>query len=1040
VTDSTSHEPLATGLYEHLLSTALQARVNSLPDGLAATCKKLDEGDSHHAIAQYFEHVVVAALAKIRGSDALEKQRRIVDQVTETLIQALGDDWADHLTLAQPMERLLAVHAADTSDGPIRPDTPLARSMLFTGSPKDPTLASQLCKEFATADRVDILCSFIKWSGLRLLMDALRTLTARPGGYGPRLRVVTTSYMGATDPKAIAAIAALPNTEVKVSYDSNHTRLHAKAYLIHRSSAFGSAYIGSANISRAALSEGLEWTTKVSQYELPHLWQRIDSTFESHWNSSEFEAYSDESYQRLREAIEHERQPSTSTGIPVPSFDFRPYPFQEEILDAIASDREVRGKSTHLIVAATGTGKTMVAAFDYRRWSKERKPRLLFIAHREEILKQALGTFRSVLRDQNFGDLLTGNHDPTQRDHLFCTIQSYVSQKLGDLPADFYDYVIVDEFHHAAASSYQHLLSHVQPKVLLGLTATPERADGLDIMSYFGGQSTAEVRLPDAINRRLLVPFQYFGLTDCVDLSGARWQRGGYLVEDLEAVYTGNTVRAQLVFDKVTDILVDPLEARGLGFCVSVAHADFMAEYFTRHGIPSISLTARSSPEERRSARRRLVSRTINFIFAVDLYNEGVDIPEIDTVLFLRPTESLTVYLQQLGRGLRIHEDKECLTVLDFIGEHRREFRFAPRLRALSTMPSQPLVDEMDAGFPHLPSGCFLLFERVAQERVLANVQQAISLYRPRLVQEMKAMGSALGRSPTIQEALVYFDTELEEILRRGLWSRLLSDASLAPEPEAPDEDVLKKGVLRVSHTNDPNQIRFLLDYLEGKAPSDPLADARRSILYVSIWGQGGSSMTLNEAHDRLWQNSSVREDLCRILRHRLSTCHLRITQFIPDLSGPLALHAEYTRDEALIGLGRWNLGYRPRLSEGVLHLPGRQIDAFFVTLQKTESAYSPTTMYEDYVISEDLFHWQSQSTTSADSKTGQRYIHHRRMGYTPLLFVRETKEGRGGVVAPYVFLGPADYVSHHGSKPISITWRLRHSMPAKFVKLAAVG
>jgi len=1037
---SDTPSPLSVGLYEHLVSIALEAGIDRLEDPRLATLEAVDAEDSHAAVAQYLERMLASSLSVLRGSDAAERQRRLVDRLIAVLIEELGDNWSARFSLANPLRRLLAVHGRDADTNVSRPDTPLARSALLTGSRVDPSLASQLAKEFATADRVDILCSFIKWSGIRLLLESLAVLTRSPHPQGPRLRVVSTSYMGATDPKAIEALRELPNTEVKISYDTERTRLHAKAYLVRRATGFGSAYIGSANISRAALSEGLEWTSKISQYELPHLWQRVTATFESNWNDAEFERFDAESLPRLRAAIDREQSRGSADDSGLPTFDLRPYPFQEEILDAIAAEREIRDKRRHLVVAATGTGKTMIAAFDYRRWSGAKRPSLLFVAHREEILRQALGTFRAVLRDHNFGDVLVGGSDPDQLDHLFCSIQSYNSRELYRLDPGRFDYVVVDEFHHAAAPGYRRLLDHVTPGVLLGLTATPERSDGLDVLEWFGGEATAEVRLPGAIARRLLCPFQYFGVADAdnADLSGLRWQRGGYRIEDLDQVYTGNDVRAGLVLDKVREILLDPLNARGLGFCVSVAHANFMARFFNEHGVPSVALSAESAPEERRTARERLVRREINFIFAVDLYNEGVDIPEIDTVLFLRPTESLTVFLQQLGRGLRLHDDKECLTVLDFIGAQRREFRFAARFRALSTDPSGRIDREIESGFPHLPAGCTIRLERVAQHRVLENVRQTVALMRPRMINDLRELGRHLGRSPRLREALEYLDTTLDELLKRGLWSRCLADAGLGPVVTDADIEQLAKGIRRVAHLDDPKQIEFLRSQLQGKAVHDPFAERRRAVLHVSLWGREGVGMTLDEADSRLRANPSCLADLLAVLEDRLLHTQTRPTDSLASVAGPLAIHAEYTRDEALVGLGYWDMNRRPEFREGVLHLPEQRVDAFFPTLVKTEDSYSPTTMYEDYLISEDLFHWQSQSTTSVDSPTGQRYIRHRELGYTPLLFVREHRSTRSGLADPYVFLGPADCVSHEGSRPVSIVWRLRHRMPARFLRSLA--
>ncbi|MEQ8790966.1 MAG: DUF3427 domain-containing protein [Pirellulaceae bacterium] len=1028
------------GIYEQLLTLAQEGELTRLADSRLYSLAPLDPDDGHAVVAQFLEHLLANCLSTYRGNETAERQKRLVDRIIDTVREELGDQWAERLNLSSPLRRLLAVHASPESAPLERPDTPLSRSALLTGTRLDPSLGSQLRKEIATADRVDILCSFIKWSGLRTLLEDLKQLTAGEGNTGPRLRVITTSYMGATDPRAIEELAKLPNTEIRVSYDTKRTRLHAKAYIFHRDTGFGSAYVGSANLSNAALSEGLEWTTKVSHYELPYLWSKITGTFETYWQDDEFQAYDQHAPQRLRQAIRAERTRSTESATNV-VFDLRPYPFQEEILDILAAEREVQQKFQHLVVAATGTGKTMIAAFDFARYCRDAgsKPSLLFVAHREEILQQALGSFRGVLRDQNFGDLLVGGSQPEQERHLFCSIQSYNSRELWKLPPEEFSYVVVDEFHHAAAPSYRRLLEHVQPQVLLGLTATPERSDQLDVLQWFGGRFSAEIRLPDAINRRLLCPFQYFGVSDAVDLNDLNWQRGGYRIEDLDRVYTGNDVRAALIMQKVHEILLNPREARGLGFCVSKAHAEFMARSFNDKGLPAAALTADSPDELRRVVQNQLRTREINFIFVVDLYNEGVDIPEVDTLLLLRPTESLTVYLQQFGRGLRLHESKDCLTVLDFIGAQRREFRFAPRFRALSTKPTAKLDREIEQAFPHLPSGCVVQLERVAQQRVLENVRDSVQLFRPRIVSSLRDLGRYLGQAPTLTEALEYLDTTLDELLKRGLWSRLLADAGLLDVPRQPHESRLAKGLLRLCHVDCAEQIQNWLQYIEGESSDLAALDQRLlDMLHISLWGDDSRAWSATEADEQLRQNPVAVSDLQAILKHRLEHAPAMHAGRLADLSGPLTIHAQYTRDEILIGLGHWSLEHRPSHREGVLHLSESKVDAFFVTLQKTEEEYSPTTMYEDYLISHDLFHWQSQSNTSIESPTGRRYIGHRERGYTPLLFVRETKNLPSGRVAPYTYLGPCEHVSHEGSRPISIVWKLRHAVPARLFRVMA--
>jgi superfamily II DNA or RNA helicase len=1030
---------LQPGIYEQLLTLAMEGELHRIADPRLYQLVPIDAEDSHSAIAQFLEHALASCLATFRGEQAVEDQKRLVDRIIAVLNSELGHERSQASSIATPLRRLLAIHSVPTDEAAERPDTPLSRSALLTGTRLDPSLGCQLCKEIATADRVDILCSFIRWSGLRVLLEDLRALAHRESHHIPRVRVITTSYMGATDPRAIEALSELPNTSIRVSYDTKRTRLHAKAYIFHRESGFGSAYIGSANLSSAALSEGLEWTTKISHYELPHLWQKIVGTFETYWQDEEFQVYERRQPDRLRQAIRAERAESGAADQSTTLFDLRPFPFQEEILDILLAEREVQRKYQHLVVAATGTGKTMIAAFDYVRVCRETdgRPTLLFVAHREEILRQALGAFRGVLRDQNFGDLVVGGRQPDQQEHLFCSIQTYNARELWKQPPDRYAYIVVDEFHHAAAPSYRRLLDHVRPRILIGLTATPERSDQLDVLQWFGGRASAEIRLPDAVNRRLLCPFQYFGVADSVDLDALAWTRGGYRVDELDRVYTGNDARARLVLDKVHEILLNPLRARGLGFCVSVAHAEFMARYFTSHGVPSLALSAESPSEVRREALERLRTRAANFIFVVDLYNEGVDIPEVETLLFLRPTESLTVYLQQFGRGLRLHDEKECLTVLDFIGAQRREFRFAPRIRAFSTNPTTPLDREIEQGFPHLPSGCVVRLERVAQQRILQNVRQSVRLFRPRMVGSIRELGRYLGRAPSLTEALEFLDTSVDELLKRGLWSELLADAGLGERPCDADRDQLATGIRRVSHADCANQIQVWLESLseDHSSPSDaPIL----AMLYVSLWGESGKNWSIERADERLRRNPAALSDLRAVLQYRLNHAPAHRIGRIPELSGPLTVHAQYTRDEILIGLGHWTLARRPDQREGVLHIPASRVDAFFVTLQKTEEEYSPTTMYEDYLISADRFHWQSQSNTSVESPTGQRYINHQEMGYHPLLFVRETKRLPSGLSAPYVYLGPCQYVSHRGSRPISIVWKLRHAVPARLGRVMA--
>ncbi len=1036
---------LARGLYDLVMDRGLADAVSSLdPQCFAVETEALDPGESHSLLAHHLYRVILSRLRSFTGDDRLERQVQVANEIAALLDQT---DGSQQLPDVEELRRLLAVlerPAAGATAVGTRPDTPLSLGWLSTGAPHDPNLVSQLRHEMLNADRVDILCSFIRWTGIRTIEDELREFTARGDSC---LRIITTSYMGATDAKAVEFLSSLPRTEIRVSYDTKHTRLHAKAYLFHRDTGFSVAYVGSANLSRAALTEGLEWNVKISQHEQPYLWEKTAATFETYWHDHQFEPYERDDRDRLRKALRSECQ--TADQEPGVFFDLEPYPYQQEILDRLRAERELQGRKRHLVVAATGTGKTVVAAFDFRNWRNLQRqlnphfqPRLLFIAHREEILRQSLATFRAVTRDANFGDLMVRGREPETRDHLFLSIQTFNSRDMADtIPPDHYDYVVVDEFHHAAAPSYRRLLETISPKVLLGLTATPERADNLDVLGHFDNHISAELRLPDAINRTLLSPFQYFCVTDVVDLSSLRWQRGGYLIEDLDGLYTGNDARANLVIEKVHQYLLDPTEARGLGFCVSVAHAEYMAARFRAAGLSAECLCGDSRTEVRQDVQRRLRDLETNFIFTVDLYNEGVDIPEVDTVLFLRPTESLTVFLQQLGRGLRRAEGKECLTVLDFVGQAHHSYRFDLKFRALLADRHQDIGEEIQQQFPHLPAGCAVQMERVAAQHVLENVRHALRIATQRqLVHRIATFEQDSGRPLTLANFLSYHGLEIDGVLRRGSWSRLCVTAGAREDFDDPDETRLQAGLRRLAHIDDPGWMdtleRLLPESDEGIADAALDETVKRQLLmmHFSLWGRETPVVTVAESVRRLRQNPTLMSELLELLRLRREALPAITPQ--PDLpfACPLRLHATYTRDELLAALGHWTSAKQSEMREGVLHLRELSADLFLITLDKTEREYSPTTMYEDYAISETLFHWQSQSTTSDQSQTGQRYIHHAERGHQILLAVREDAR-ENGLSCPFYFLGAADYVSHSGSRPMSITWRLRYPLPAHLLR-----
>lgn len=1015
------------GLYEQLINQMLNTHLDRLrSSGREVERRKLDDADAAEVLARYVATELARVLRAVPTSHRRDQQVALVNSLLARIRELLPSASPADLDVISPGEQLLSVHPPGR---PIRrPITPMSISELLTGAQGEPRLGLEIEAELASADRVDILVSFIKWRGLQRLMDALSELSRR----GCPVRVLSTTYMGASDAEALDWLARLQNTSVRISFDHRRTRLHAKAWLFYRASGFSTAYVGSANVSASALDSGLEWTLKACEPDAPHIIRKFEGAFESLWQDGEFERYSPDEPQmrkRLDASLIEGRGGHETPMTPPTFFTLEPYPFQREILDALTDERVERGFHHNLIVAATGTGKTMLAAFDYARQigADGLRPRLLFVAHREELLKQALESFRHVMRDYSFGELLGGGHEPTSHDHLFATIQSVRSRGLADQhPADFWDYVVVDEFHHAAADSYRELLDQLQPRILLGLTATPERTDGLDILHWFGGRIAAEIRLWDALERQLLAPFDYYGIHDGVDLSDVAWKRGGYDLGSLSDIYTGNDLRAGLVIREFSKRYGNPHQARALGFCVSVEHAAFMAQAFNAAGIPAISVSGETDPDQRDTAISRLRRRQVNVIFTCDLYNEGVDIPEADCLLMLRPTESPTVFLQQLGRGLRRHADKSNTLVLDFIGNAHRRFRFDMKLRALTGVARGHLPRALEDGFPSLPAACHFQLDRMSREIVLENLKQSVQARRQQLASELKHIAQDLGRAPTMAEYLGLSGYELRDIYDRAdSWTELRRLAGLLPADATEEESALGKRFVRLLHIDEPHRLKLYRAMADKPASDLDGADQKRMLmLSLRLAPRPRRTVTMHSGIEAIRRFPELRHEfveLCDVLLDR--------ARATPDVEQvwPLALHRRYVReDEVLTAAGRWTETEQPPLREGRLWMEESKTELMFVTINKSEKRFSPTTRYEDYAISDTLFHWQSQSTTSEDSPSGKRY---RSGGARFLLFVRENQGDA------YTYLGPVTYVSHEGSRPMSITWRLQTPMPAGLLR-----
>lgn len=1031
------------GLYEALSTRELQDLLGTAP-GLRASFSQVSDDESPELLAAHIAGHAREVLAKANPEDRVALANTILagicaDRVEPGPTQLLSLFPPDSLKRRQVR----------------RPSTPLRKPALLTNGKDDPNLAAELRAEMGSANSVDLLCAFIRWTGLRLLESALEDACDR----GIPIRVITSTYMGATERRAIDELVLKYGAEVRINYETHATRLHAKAWLFRRNTGFDTAYVGSSNLSAPAMLDGLEWNVKLSSVGTPDLLRKFEITFDSYWEQPAFRPYDPAvDGDRLDAALARNggrqtARPDSTTGLEI-----QPYLHQQEMLENLDAARTVNDQHRNLLVAATGTGKTVIAALDYKRLceAEGRELSLLFVAHRQEILKQSLRTYRDVMQRGSFGELYVGDHKPAQWKQVFASVQSLAALGLEKLDPRQFDVVVIDEFHHAEAPTYRRLLDRLQPQELLGLTATPERGDGINVADqFFGGRIAGELRLWDALDADLLVPFHYFGVADDVDLSQVEWKRGSYDITQLDTLYTGNDARAAKVIAELRDKVTSTSDIRALGFCVSVQHAHYMAEVFNRAGIVSLAVSGETPEADRAAALRKLRDRELNCLFAVDLFNEGLDLPEIDTILLLRPTQSATVFIQQLGRGLRRAKGKSVLTVLDYIGQQRREFRFDAKLKALTGLRRKALEKAVEDGFPYLPSGSQIILDRVAQQTVLANIRDQLRVSRKQLVAEVRSYGEHL-----LEDYLRESGRDLPDVYRKtgDSWTSLIREAGLVDirqthdvvlashlnETSALEEDLLRRMTAMLC-IDDPERAETYTNLVSENAPRyDELSDREQMLarmLFFALWPNGGGHTSYDAGLDFLRSYPLV----CAEIR-QLAALGVQRSGYAPKGLGlglqqiPLYSHATYRREEVLAALGYFALGGKTSHREGVAWCAETKTDAFFVTLEKDEKERAASIMYKDYAMSPEVFHWESQNATSPESTTGQRYINHKALESKVLLFARPRQRDENGMTMPYTCLGQLDYMSHSGSKPVGIVWKLHRAMPADvYVEASAV-
>lgn len=1037
---------LKKGIYENIINQEVERNIQETEaHQLVCLREQIDAAESSKILADY---LAKAIRQKLEDTENVHDRMTLVNRILAEygLVEDVQiADTSNLLTEVMTQQKdLLQKHSRSET---VRPQSGFRVSNLFTGGNSVLSLGEEIRREIASADEIYFIVSFLKLSGLRLLFDDLKNFCQREG---TRLRIITTTYCGATEVKAVQQLSELPHTEIRISYHTEIERLHAKAYIFMRNSGMHTAYIGSSNLSKSAQTDGLEWNMRVTSIENPHIIKTALATFNQYWNSSNFEDFRVGGLEKFQNEL-HQNTFKEKSDV----FIYQRYallPHQKQILDKLKVEREECGNFRNLIVAATGTGKTVISAFDYQGFhhsqsEKGRTSRILFTAHREEILRQSLYTYRSVLQDANFGTLWVGNEAPqTEADYacLFVSVSMFnlrFESLFSQLPADYYDYIVIDEAHHSQADSYRKLFSHFHPQLLIGLTATPERMDGKDLRPDFGGRISAEIRLPQALQAGLLTPFQYLCVTDCTDLSDdSLWNGQRYVIERL-ADKLCLPERAQRIVDALHHYLADEYKCRALCFCVNKKHADFMAQQLQKYGLGAQSLTSDTPQPQRKQLAQDLRNGQVHYLCVVDIFNEGVDIPEVDTVLFLRPTDSLTIFLQQLGRGLRLSPGKTELTVLDFVAQAHKKYDLASKFRALTLRPEKNIVQQITNGFTFLPAGCNIIMEKQARQYILENIQQAI-YNKTRLIKEINTY-TAL---PTLTQFLDNNGQDIRIVyVGNRCWTSLKRAAGRISYSDDAVTRRLEKGMGNLIHHNTVSYLHFVSDFMSGSKRylnKDCLPYA--TMLYYNLYQERidktelkgmGVYEALNLLHDDRYRY--FKQEAMEIVSYLLAHLEITTTPLGSEILPGIELYGCYTREEIFTLVGRQTEEKRMSGSvSGLFNLPEYNATLLFVTLNKSDKDFSPSTQYDDYVINEDYFHWQSKNTDSHYNRGGRIYTEQPQRHNKIILFVREEKKDGFGNTCSFHCFGLVDYVSSHGDFPMNIIWRLEKPVMPRYFKV----
>ena len=918
---------------------------------------------------------------------------------------------------------------------------------------EEKNLLAELKKGLNECEKFYMSVAFINFSGLQLLLDTFKEVEEK----GVQGKILTSTYLNFTEPKALERIKQFSNIDLKIFVATKEIGFHTKAYIFENKDSY-KIIVGSSNITQRALKSNIEWNVRVISKKDDVFANEVVEEYLKLWERTRIvdEAFL-EKYEAMLKKLKQTEKVKT---VDFEDYELiKPNEMQKRAIDNLGRLR-ISGERKALVIAATGTGKTYMSAFDVMAYKPQT---MLFLVHREEILKEAERTFRKLAgnKTKSMG-IFTGSQKDKDVDYLFATVQS-MNNSYESFSEDAFEYIIVDEAHHAASPTYQKVLGHFKPKFLLGMTATPERCDSENIFELFNHNVALEVRLHEALDLELVIPFHYFGVTDIegIDLSDVN-------ADDIKEIVRRLKVneRVDFIVDKMDFYGFDGDKRKAIGFCASIDHAEYMTREFNKRGIASICLTGENTPEQREYGIKRLESDSdpLEVIFTVDIFNEGVDIPSVNLVLMLRPTNSPIIFIQQLGRGLRKHEDKSFLTVLDFIGNHKKAFLIAIALNGERYYDKDSLKVAVATEFGDIPGCTHIQMDRIAQERILEqlNTENFNSMkYLKEEYQEFKKMNN--GRVPYMLMDYVKYDgapdpvrfidrektylgfvakmekdEELRRLLENEVFAKILKEISTKIPLKRPHEFAVFRAMMRrrrLSNVQAQIEIEKYIEAAELNTTQHALAvlaqtyydsmQIKTSVRCFNYEEADGGSLTRTTTFEEVLKDNRYRIYIEDVINYGLIRYEKEFGTL--DYGMPFfKLYEQYQMVDTAL-LSNYTKIHSSFRGSGLIT---NSNDYFlFIDLHKDEDI-KESINYQDMFIDPKHFQWQSPNATTQTSERGKNIIANKDREINLHLFLRKYKQIDGSV-QPYIYIGKGDVIEYYGEKPITVLMKLHQEVPA---------